>query len=433
MKFDNSRALYERGKRSLAGAVNTNSRISELPWPLFFDRGEGALLYDVDGNVFIDYVMGRGPMIFGHSPSFLLNGVADVMKIGQIFGGQHELEFKVAELAQQMIPCAELVRFMSSGTEAVQLALRIARAFTSRSKVVRFDSQFHGWGENLFYGVSPEYKIGDTISAPVPQAAGLDPGTAADIIALPINDLDVLNRALDENHDQVAAIISSPFPHRPEITPGYFEDVRRICDERGIILIFDEVVTGFRLAPGGGQEYINVTPDLSTFAKAMANGFPVAMVAGKSEMMEIMEDGTVMHGGTVNTNVMCMAAADICLRALMEDDRSVYKRLENSGSKLINGIKERSLKHGIELEVTGPGPFLDVSFANEREIPGYDGLRVNKERALYDEFCIGMLQQGIRLMKGGIGGGSWFVSTAHTDEQIEKTLDAVNTTLESMR
>ena len=152
MKFDKSLELYERAKRSLAGGVNTNSRISELPWPLYFERGKGALLYDADGNELIDYVLGRGPMIFGHSPDFLLDAVAETMTTGQIFGGQHELEFEVAELVQQMVPCAELVRFMSSGTEAVQLALRVARAYTGRAKIVRFDTQFHGWGENIFYG-----------------------------------------------------------------------------------------------------------------------------------------------------------------------------------------------------------------------------------------------------------------------------------------
>ena len=240
MKFDKSLELYERAKRSLAGGVNTNSRISELPWPLYFERGKGALLYDADGNELIDYVLGRGPMIFGHSPNFLLDAVAEAMTTGQIFGGQHELEFEVAELVQRMVPCAELVRFMSSGTEAVQLALRVARAYTGRPKIVRFDTQFHGWGESIFYGMS-EYE-GDELPAAIPQAKGFASGTAADIVPLPINDLDILVRALDRHHDEVAAIISSPMPHHVAIEPGYFEEVRRICDERGIILIFDEVV-----------------------------------------------------------------------------------------------------------------------------------------------------------------------------------------------
>ena len=182
MKFDKSLELYERAKRSLAGGVNTNSRISELPWPLYFERGKGALLYDADGNELIDYVLGRGPMIFGHSPDFLLDAVAETMTTGQIFGGQHELEFEVAELVQQMVPCAELVRFMSSGTEAVQLALRVARAYTGRSKIVRFDTQFHGWGESIFYGMS-DYE-GDELPTAIPQAKGFAAGTADDIVPL---------------------------------------------------------------------------------------------------------------------------------------------------------------------------------------------------------------------------------------------------------
>ena len=430
MKFDKSLELYERAKRSLAGGVNTNSRISELPWPLYFERGKGALLYDADGNELIDYVMGRGPMIFGHSPDFLLDAVADAMTTGQIFGGQHELEFQVAELVQEMVPCAELVRFMSSGTEAVQLALRVARAYTGRAKIVRFDTQFHGWGESIFYGMS-DYE-GDDLPVAIPQAKGIIPGTADEIVALPINDLDILTRALDKHHDEVAAIISSPMPHHVAIQPGYFEGVRRICDERGVVLIFDEVVTGFRVAAGGGQELLGVTPDLATFAKAMANGFPVAMVAGNDEMMGLMEDGTVMHGGTVNTNVMCMAAADVCLRRLAEDDGAVYRQLRASGEALMDGLRERAAKHEIELEVTGPGPFVDVAFPDETEIPGYDGLRVNRERAVYDQFSLDMLHRGVRLMKGGTGGGSWFMSTAHSDEEIERTLDAADDTFASM-
>ncbi len=430
MKFDKSLELYERAKRSLAGGVNTNSRISELPWPLYFERGKGALLYDADGNELIDYVLGRGPMIFGHSPDFLLDAVAEAMTTGQIFGGQHELEFEVAELVHEMVPCAELVRFMSSGTEAVQLALRVARAYTGRAKIVRFDTQFHGWGESIFYGMS-DYE-GDELPAAIPQAKGFASGTADDIVPLPINDLDILVRALDRHHDEVAAIISSPMPHHVAIEPGYFEEVRRICDERGVVLIFDEVVTGFRVAAGGGQELLGVTPDIATFAKAMANGFPVAMVAGNDEMMGLMEDGTVMHGGTVNTNVMCMAAADVCLRKLAENDGAVYHQLEAKGRALMEGLREGAAKHEIELEVTGPGTFVDVAFPAEAEIPGYDGLRVNRERAIYDQFSLEMLHRGVRLMKGGTGGGSWFMSTAHSDEVIERTLDAADDAFASM-
>ena len=430
MKFDKSLELYERAKRSLAGGVNTNSRISELPWPLYFERGKGALLYDADGNELIDYVLGRGPMIFGHSPDFLLDAVAEAMTTGQIFGGQHELEFEVAELVQQMVPCAELVRFMSSGTEAVQLALRVARAYTGRAKIVRFDTQFHGWGESIFYGMS-DYE-GDELPTAIPQAKGFAAGTADDIVPLPINDLGIFVRALDKHHDEVAAILSSPMPHHTVIDPGYFEEVRRICDERGIVLIFDEVVTGFRVAAGGGQELLGVTPDLGTFAKAMANGFPVAMVAGNDEMMGLMEDGTVMHGGTVNTNVMCMAAADVCLRKLAEEDGAVYRQLRSTGHALMDGLRERASKHEISLDVDGPGPYVDVTFLDEPELPGYDGLKVDERHAIYDRFCLGMLERGVRLMKGGTEGGSWFLSTAHTDEVIEKTLDAVDGTFAAM-
>ena len=369
MKFDKSLELYERAKRSLAGGVNTNSRISELPWPLYFERGKGALLYDADGNELIDYVLGRGPMIFGHSPDFLLDAVAEAMTTGQIFGGQHPLEFQVAELVQEMVPCAELVRFMSSGTEAVQLALRVARAYTGRAKIVRFDTQFHGWGESIFYGMS-EYE-GDELPTAIPQAKGFASGTAGDIVPLPINDLDMLTRALDVHHDEVAAILSSPMPHHTVIDPGYFEEPSGASATSGASCSSSTRSSpAFRVAAGGGQELLGVTPDIATFAKAMANGFPVAMVAGNDEMMGLMEDGTVMHGGTVNTNVMCMAAADVCLRRLAEEDGAVYDRLRSTGHALMDGLREKASKHEISLDVAGPGPYVDVTFTDEPELPG---------------------------------------------------------------
>ena len=164
----------------------------------------------------------------------------------------------------------------------------------------------------------------------------------------------------------------------------------------------------------------------------MANGFPVAMVAGNDEMMGLMEDGTVMHGGTVNTNVMCMAAADVCLRKLAEEDGAVYRQLRSTGHALMDGLRERASKHEISLDVDGPGPYVDVTFLDEPELPGYDGLKVDERHAIYDRFCLGMLERGVRLMKGGTEGGSWFLSTAHTDEVIEKTLEAVDDTFASM-
>ena len=433
MKHEKSRELHEQSKRFLAGGVSSNARITELPGPMFFDRGKGSKLYDVDGNELIDYVMGRGPIIFGHSPDFLIDAVAEAMTSGLIFAGQHRMEITVSELVQEIVPCADLVRYTSTGTEAVQLALRLARAYTNRPKYIKFNDQFHGWADSVYYIMSEDQPEGaDGLPVPKPWAGGLTPGSAEEVIPLPINDLDILVKALDSHPNEVAAIISSPVPHHVVVQPGFFEEVRRICDERGVLLIFDEVVTGFRLAPGGGQECLGVTPDLATFAKAMANGFPVAMVAGKRDVMGLLEDNTVMHGGTLNSNVMCMAAVEACIQKLTENDGAVYKHLYGAGETLAKGLKESSARHGVELDVIGPGPFIDVFFQEDAKTTGYEWLKQNQEHCLYDIFCMGMLERGIRLMKGGAQGGSWFLSTAHSDEDVEKTLTAADQTLADM-
>ena len=434
MKLDKSRELYERSKRSLAGGVSSNARLTELPFPLFFERGKGSRLYDVDGNEYIDYVMGRGPIIFGHSPDFLLEAVAREMEMGQIFAGQHELEIWVSETIQRIVPCAELVRYATTGTEAVQAALRVARAYTGRPMFIRFEGQFHGWMGSVFYGLPESQRDldDDEIPSPVPSAAGVSPGAAREVIVLPMNDIAILRRALDRYHDQIAAIITVPVPHHITLQDGYLEEIRRLCDERGIVLIFDEVVTGFRLALGGGQEYTGVTSDLATFAKAVANGFPVSVIAGKREMMGLMEDGTVMQGGTINTNIMCMAAAEACLNKLMEKDGAVYKQLHETGAALMDGLRDLARKHERDLVVQGPGPFLDVGFASDLDATEYRPEKRNVRQTMYDRFCVGMLERGVRLQKGGAGGGSWFPSTAHTEQDIEQTLAAADGALASL-
>ena len=321
MRLDRSHELYERSRRSLAGGVSSNARLSERPVPLFFDRGKGSRLYDVDGNEYIDYVLGQGPDIFGHSPEFLVEAVTTGMKRGQVFAGQHELEIQVSEAVQETVPSAELVRFASSGTEVVQAELRVARAYTGRARFIKFEGQYHGWMDSVSYSTTPEVEqVGPYEAAvPVPMSAGMTPGSRDDIIVLPWNDVDVLRRAMERHHRDLAAVITEPVMCNTNcIMPrtGYLEEMRRLCDRYGVVLIFDEVITGFRLGPGGAQQLLDVTPDLSTFAKAMAGGFPVSMLAGKRDMMGLIGDGTVLHGGTVNSNVMSMAAADAVLGKL---------------------------------------------------------------------------------------------------------------------
>ena len=430
MKLDKSRELYERSKRSLAGGVSSNARLPEQPVPLFFERAKGARLYDVDGNEYIDYVMGMGSDIFGHAPDFLIDAVARRMRDGQSLAGQHELEIQVSETVQQVVPSAELVRYGSSGTEVVQAVLRLARAYTGRTKFIKFEGQYHGWMDSVLYDADLMEVQPDDGRDPiaVPLSAGMAPGGADEIIVLPWNDIEALREAMDRHHNDIAAIITEPISHGIMPKSGYLEEMRRLCDERGIVLIFDEVITGFRVALGGGQELLGVTPDMSTFAKAMAGGFPLSMFVGKRDIMALLEDGTVNHSGTMNSNVMSMAAAEASLDKLMEDDGAAYKRLYSTGAALMEGLRDLSRKHEIQLLVQGPGPIFQMAFTDATEIFDHRSHKNNADREMYARFQRGMLERGVRLTTGGI----WFVSVAHGEEEVEETLNAADEVLGSL-
>ena len=433
MKTDRSRELYERSKKSLAGGVSSNVRLHEQPVLLFFERGQGSHLYDVDGNEYIDYVLGQGPDIFGHSPNFIIDAVADGMTRGLTFAGQHELEIELSEAVQRIVPSADLVRYGSSGTEVVQAALRVARAYTGRSKFIKFEGQYHGWTDSVLYSTAPGLEAAGSSAAPtaVPMSEGMAASSADDIVVLPWNDADALRGALERHQGDIAAVITEPIMCNTNcIVPrtGYLEEMRRLCDEHGIVLIFDEVITGFRLALGGAQELLGVTPDLSTFAKAMAGGFPISMLAGRRDMMSLIGDGSVMHGGTVNSNVMSISAALAALTKLQEDDGAAIRSLYSTGLALMEGLRDLGSKHELDFLIQGPGPVFSVTFTDVPEICDYRSHKSNADEETYERFCRGMRDRGVRL----IGRGVWFVSTVHTESDIDRTLAAADETLSSL-
>ena len=433
MKWDKSRELWERSKRSLAGGVSSQARAGDDPVPLFFERGEGARLFDVDGNEYIDYLLARGPMIFGHSPGFIVDAVAEASAQGQMFGAQHELEIEVSELVQSMVPSADLVRFATSGTEVVQVALRVARAHTGRSKFIKFEGMYHGWMDSVTFSHAPPLDQVGSREQPIPvvQSQGTAPGAVDDIIVLPWNDLDVLRGTIERHGDDIAAVLTEPIMcncHCILPKPGYMEEMRRLCDERGIVLIYDEVITGFRVSKGGAQEFLGITPDLSTFAKAMAGGYPIAMVAGKEELMSLVADGSVFHGGTANSNLMSMAAAKAALTKLSEDDGAVYRQIHATGQAIMGGLRSLGVKHEVPLLVQGVGPVFALAFTDADDITDYRSHASLADHDKYRRFRRGMLENGVRLN----GGGGWFVSAAHTEEDVRQTLEAADRVLENL-
>jgi glutamate-1-semialdehyde 2,1-aminomutase len=419
--FDTSRQLLAEAAQRLPGGVNSNFRLGISPTPLVFERAEGPYLFDVDGNRFIDYYLGMGPMILGHSPATVIAAATEQLGRGILFAGQSRAEFEAARLACELVPCAEMVRFGSSGSEMVHAALRLARAATGRSTVIKFEGHYHGWLDNVHWSISPPLDQAGPAQAPTPVAGSIGQGAIEDahIEVLPWNNLELLNERLARG--DVAAVIMEPaMCNTSAIFPadGYLAGVRQACTDTGTVLIFDEVITGFRVAPGGAQQRLGITPDLATFGKAIANGFPVACLAGRATLMEQFFTRKVMHGGTYNAQPVTMAATVATLRALA--DGQVHQRLEQRGQRLMDGIAAALAEADIPARIQGFPQIFHVAFGISTPITDYRS-SLAADKARYVRFTTALLSEGVRALERG----AWFISDAHTDDVIDETIAAV--------
>jgi glutamate-1-semialdehyde 2,1-aminomutase len=419
--FTKSRQLLADAAQYLPGGVNSNYRLGISPTPLVFDRGEGPYLYDVDGNRLIDYYLGMGPMILGHNPAPVLAAVAEQLKRGILYAGQSEIEYAVARLVCQMVPCAEMVRFGCSGSEVVQAALRLARAATTRNMVVKFEGHYHGWLDNIHWSIGPSPEQAGPADAPqpVPGSIGQDPLVGEHLTVLPWNNLDLLAARLQRG--DVAAVIMEPAMCNTSVilpAEGYLEGVRQACSETGTVLIFDEVITGFRVAPGGAQQRLGVTPDLATFGKAIGGGFPVACLAGRADLMEQFLTRRVMHGGSYNAQPVAMAATFATLSALA--DGQVHERIEQRGRRLMDGIAGALAEAGKPARVQGFPQIFHVALGTPSPITDYRSW-LAADKARYVRFTTALLEHGVRALERG----AWFLSDTHTDEVIDETIAAV--------
>lgn len=431
LKLERSRQMLERSRRALAGGVSSNVRLETAFPSLFFGHGEGSRLYDVDGNEYIDYALGQGPLILGHSPRCILEEVQKAVERGQLYAGQHELEIALSEKLQALIPCAELVRYGSSGSEVVQAALRVARAYTGRDKVIKFEGHYHGWFDNVMVSVHPPLELVGPRNAPNPvrESAGQAKSALQDIIVLPWNDLTLFEVTLSEHGDEVAAVIMEPILCNTGCMlpqPGYLEQVRELCNRYGVVLIFDEIITGFRVGLGGAQGYFGVTPDLATFGKAMAAGFPLSCLAGKRDLMELIATNKVNHSGTFNANVMAMAAA-VSTLTVLESDHSL-ERLTQLGKRLMKGLEELLEEAGIQSQVEGPGPMFHLAFTDGEAFHDYRTFVEHTDIARYHSFVSCMAESGIRLIPRGL----WYLSLAHTEQDVDLTLQSAKSALQRM-
>ncbi|HLW61313.1 MAG TPA: aspartate aminotransferase family protein [bacterium] len=414
-----SAEYLQRARRVLSGGVNSNIRLAERPTPLFFIRGRGATLEDVDGRSYIDYVCGMGPIILGHADPRVTQAITAVLDQGLVFGGSHPLEIEVAERIAAAVPSVEVMRFCSSGSEAVHAALRIARAATGRRTVARFEGHYHGWLDTIYIGEQPH----EPPAAPaVPGTRGQPASALADVAVLPWNDPEALAGAAQRYRGQIAAVILEPILCNTGVIPpkpGYVEAIRAWCDREGAVLIFDEVITGFRVALGGAQSLLGVRPDLTVLGKAVANGFPLSVVGGRRDLMEQVGTGAVLHGGTYNGNLPAMAAARATLQVLAADGGAVYEQITGTGHALMAGLRQAGAAAGVPVLVQGMGSVFHVWMSDR---PSIDEPRAARSEGAskYARFAEAMVRRGVR----PIPGGRWYLCAAHSTAHVARTVEA---------
>ncbi len=420
--YERTQALRDRAAKVMPRGVSSNFRYWGLTASPVAVRGEGCYIWDADDNRFIDYRLGFGPVILGHGHPVVCERVNEALRRGTIFAALTELETRVAERIVRMAPGVELVRFANSGAEATMHALRVARAYTGREKVLKFEGQYHGMYDYVLWSTasSNPAALGSRRNPIKYQQSSGIPSSLRDLILTqPFNDFELLEMTLKREGSQLAAIIVEPIlGNSSSIGPreGWLQFLRQKCDEYGIVLIFDEVKTGFRVAPGGAQEVFGVRADLVTYAKSIANGFPLAAFGGRREVMEVIGQG-VSHGGTYCANVVGTAAADATLELL--EDGQILKGIDAQGKKLQAGIGKILSEGGIPHQIKGPGAMFGILFMTDEAWEFRDVRKHNAE--LYEALSMELIGRGV--MPDPDAREPWFLSAAHDDAAISETLE----------
>ncbi len=437
VNLSRSMELFREAQSVLPAGVSSNARLwrhvcpTFMPCSIFVSRAKGSHLWDVDGNEYIDYRMGFGPVILGHSDPRIHEAVHRVDENGLIFALSHELEIEVAKKVASMVPCAERVRFCNSGTEATMHAIRVARAFTKREKVVKFEGMYHGAHDYLLFSTDPPFDHLAGRVRPYVQSAGIPKAIEKLCLVERWNDFDRIERLLTRHGDEIAAVITEPIMGNCAAIPprdGYLRHVRQLCLEHGVVLIFDEVKTGFRVGPGGAQGRYGVTPDMATFAKSLGNGYPVACFAGKREIMDLIGPSKVAHGGTYSGNPVSLAAANATLDVLR--DGAVYRKLETFGTRLVRGLREESQDAKMDVLVNGVPEMFQILFTEQEEVYEYRDLaRCDLER--YAALHVELMNHGVMIDEDNME--CFFSCEAHGQEDLDATLAAFRGALADIR
>ncbi len=419
MNRTTSASLFEKAKQFIPGGVNSPVRAfrSVGGTPVFMERASGAYLWDVDGNKYIDYVGSWGPFIIGHSHHAVIEALSRQLEKATSFGAPTELEIELAELICSLVPSVELVRMVNSGTEATMSAIRLARAYTGRSKIMKFEGCYHGHADSFLI------KAGSgALTLGVPDSPGITQGVALDTLNARYNDLESVRQLVEANKNEIACIIIEPIGGNMGVVPAkkeFLSGLRELCTREKIVLIFDEVMTGFRVALGGAQEYYGITPDLTTLGKIVGGGLPVGAYGGRRDIMSLISpSGPVYQAGTLSGNPLAMVAGIATLRVLQHENP--YPQLEAKAALLSAAFAENAASTGIPISQQRVGSML-CQFFTEKEVWSFDDA-ISSDTKRYAAYFHSMLEQGVYLAPSQFE--AMFLSTAHSDQDIHATIAA---------
>ena len=427
---------YVRALKVMPGGASSHGQCYPVfdPYPLTFDRGKGSHIWDADGNEYIDFILSMGPCILGHCHPRLMEAVHAQLEKGTAFAVLNETEVKLAEKVCQIVPNADMIRFSNSGAEATMHAIRIARGYTGKDKIIKFEGCYHGAHDYvLMGGMGTPPRGSPLVPQKITSTWGIPQDTLNTVILLPWNDLSVVEKTIKRKANEIAAIITEPaLMNIGTVIPeeGYLKGLQELCEENDIVFILDEVISGFRLAPGGAQEYFGLKPGLATFAKALGAGFPISAITGKREIMELVVPGKIMHAGTFNANPLCVAASYAALTELTKNDNAAYKHLHKIGKMLQEGLEAAIDKTHTTAIVQGLGAGgCQLYFTEMKKIRNYREY-FSCDEAKYLRFHKELLKRGIYFHPQQ--NEHLFVCTEHTEEDVHKCVDAVEQSLRAV-
>ncbi|MBW2706868.1 MAG: glutamate-1-semialdehyde 2,1-aminomutase [Deltaproteobacteria bacterium] len=427
MNFTKSQSLYERALNIIPGGVNSPVRACKSVGadPLFIERGEGCMIYDADGNRFIDYIGSWGPLILGHRHPAVMEAIVSVLERGTSFGAPTDLEIQLAQMVIDAVDSVDVVRMVNSGTEATMSAIRLARGATGRDLVIKFDGCYHGHADTLLVAAGS-----GVATLGIPGSPGVPEAVAQHTISLPFNDKDAIEKVMDEKGDKIACVIVEPVAGNMGLVPpanGFLETLREFTQKHGAVLIFDEVMTGFRVAYGGAQSLYGIVPDLTCFGKVIGGGLPVGAYGGKKDIMsQIAPQGTIYQAGTLSGNPIAMTAGIATLEQLKKD--GVYESLEEKSSRLVAGLANAAQNAGVAARVEHVGSMLGMFFT-DRDVACFEDAKTC-DLELFSNFYQGMRQQGVYIAPSQFE--VLFLSSAHADEYIEATANAAEQVLKNL-